>query len=162
MLHTRKGAYLRLHNLKDTRHAVIVILLIHNQEMLHIHVNWRGNSPTARGNSPWGVASITHIVCDRPRRRRAVLDCYWHRWLSRGPRSSRRNLYRARCEQQRRQWLFGRRLRLRQGTPRARMARPRAPFGSLGRYDYWGTLFGGRLRSFHHLRRRGEQWGDVA
>ena len=51
----------------------------------------------ARGCSPWGVASSTHIVCGLHARRRVSLSsvqgCVWHR-SDRGPRSSHRNLQR--------------------------------------------------------------------
>jgi len=110
--------------------------------MQHIHVNWRGNSPTARGNSPWGVASITHIVCDRHRRRRGA------------------GLLLASLAQPRPKILTPKSLpgSMRATTPSVVIWAPVTPsardssskdgasaraVGSLGRYDYWGTLFGG-------------------
>jgi hypothetical protein len=106
--------------------------------MQHIHVNWRGNSPTARGNSPWGVASITHIVCDRHRRRRGA------------------GLLLASLAQPRPKILTPKSLpgSMRATTPSVVVWAPVTPsardssskdgasaraVGNLGRYDYWGS-----------------------
>ena len=91
-----------------------------------------------------GVASSTHIVRDEHTRRRvsvsSVPDCCWPRLLRPSPKILEQNPHRGRREQQRHKRLFGRRLRLRQGLydPGGHVR----AVGSLGRYDYRGTLFG--------------------
>ena len=96
----------------------------------------------ARGCSPWGVASITHIVCDRHRRRRGA------------------GLLLASLAQPRPKILTPKSLpgSMRATTPSVVIWAPVTPsardssskdgasaraVSSLGRYDYRGTLFGG-------------------
>ena len=103
----------------------------------------------ARGCSPWGVASITHIVCGVHARRRVSLssvpDCLWHRSLRPRPKtltakSSPGYLGAGHA--------FGKGLYERGWRVRA--------VGALGRYDYRGTLFGAGADLGKTLRRRSE------
>ena len=99
----------------------------------------------ARGCSPWGVASITHIVCGVHARRRVSLssvpDCLWHRSLRPRPKIHTAEIFTGlEASNNAISGYLGAGLRLRQGTLRAGW-RVRA-VGALGRYDYRGTLFG--------------------